>query len=473
MINEQLAAAAAKKLLQRQQFKKPITDDVFKEQADFVKDQSQFITALCTRRAGKSTGLAFKMINKAKKYPGCMIPYVGLTRESSENIMFPVFQELDTKYKLDLELTSSDLEVTLKNKAKIKLFGADQKGFINKLRGPKYPMAVIDEAQAFRSHIEELVDDVFTPATGDYEDGQIILTGTPGPVPKGYFYDCSIGKNGFTNHRWSIHDNPYFPRSREFVANIFEKKGWTDQNPTYRREYLGEWVADLDALVYRFNAEANYTSRDFTDLSEYYFVIGVDLGYSPDPSAFVVGAYSRYDKHLYILEAESFDKMDVSSVAERVKYLLTIYPMAKVVMDLGAQGKMIGEEIRRRHQVPVIAAEKHGKESFIEVFNSDLQRGVIQLVENETKELVDEWSNLIWDAEKDQRAEDKRYPNHCSDACLYLWRYCHNYAVDKLPDKRPARGSEGEMDEYWRKEEERLEREIREAQEAERDVRGI
>ena len=150
--------------------------------------------------------------------------------------MWPVFEELNRKYDIGAELTVSDLEIKLQNGSRIKLFGADQKGFINKLRGPKYPFAAIDEAQAFRKHIEELVDDVLTPATADYEDGQIALTGTPGPVPKGFFHDVSIGKQGFKSFFWTVYNNPYFPRPHEFAEELLKRKGWTRDHPTFRRE---------------------------------------------------------------------------------------------------------------------------------------------------------------------------------------------------------------------------------------------
>lgn len=394
------------------------------------------------------------MYNKAKAHPGSLIPYVGLTRESCKNIMWPILKELSEKHNIGAVLTDSNLEAKLPNGAVIKLFGADQKGFIEKLRGPKYPLAVIDEAQAFKSHIEQLVDDVFTPATGDYVDGQIVLTGTPGPVPKGYFFEATQGKQGFLSRKWTVYENPYFPSPDAFVANLFKKKGWTSDNPTYRREWLGEWVADTDALVYKFNADKNLISEHPAS-EKYFYVLGVDLGFYPDPSAFVLGAYHRYSNVLYIIDTHTEDKMTVGDVSERIKYYLREYPSAKVVMDLGAQGKMIGEEIRQRYQIPVIAAEKQGKAGFIEIFNSELMAGKIQLVEEKTTELASEWMNLIWDTEKEARVEDSRYPNHLSDACLYLHRYCYNYAAQQRPEI-VVRGSEREMDLYWEKEAEKL-----------------
>lgn len=453
-MSKSLAAQAALELKRRRELAVPLVDRNFPEQARFVLDPSRFSVAICTRRAGKSHGLALKFYNAARKHPRSLCPYIGLTRESAENIMWPVFEELNLKYNIGAEMTVSDLEITLPNRSKIKLFGADQKGFINKLRGPKYPFSAIDEAQAFRAHIEELVDDVLTPATADYEDGQIALTGTPGPVPLGYFYKASLGEQGFTRHAWTVYDNPYFPRPHEYAEELLKRKGWARDHPTFRREWLGEWVADPDALVYKFNSSKNVTV-ELPPGKKWFYVLGVDLGYDPDPSAFVLCAYNIFDKHLYILETYKETKMIVGDVAERIKYYQKQHPTLQVVMDLGAQGKMIGEEISQRYGISLIAAEKHGKAGFIELMNSDLQRGIVKLLKGKTESLSEEWMNLIWDAESAQRKEDDRYANHEADAALYAWRYCYNYAAENEP-KIPEIDTNEYMEKFWEREAERI-----------------
>jgi hypothetical protein len=451
--SRKLALQAAYELQQRHEAKRLIVDDSFPEQAAFVRDQSRFLTALCTRRAGKSNGLGFKFFNAARKYPGSMSPYIALTRESAKNIMWPVLLEINEKYKIGAKPTESDLTFTLPNKATIKLFGADMKNFMNRLKGIKAPFVGIDEAQAFRAHITDLVDEVLTPTIADYDDGQVAVTGTPGPVPKGYFYDISQGAYGFKVHGWDVYDNPYMPNAREFVNDLMQKKNWTETHPTYLREWCRKWIADTDALVYRMS-QANLTDQ-LPQEKEWFYVLGVDLGFSPDPSAFVLCAFSEFDRHMYILESHTENEMDVSDVAARIKSYLSIYPNCKVIADLGAQGKMIGEEIRRRYAIPIVAAEKHGKAGFIELMNADLNTGLIKLIKSATTGLQDEWANLIWDAEKDEHVEDKRYENHRADAALYAWRWCYNYAFRARPVEC-APQSENKVDEFWERESERI-----------------
>jgi hypothetical protein len=236
---------------------KLIVDHTFPQQKAFILDPSRYVGAQTTVRAGKSTGLSMKFFNKAKQHRRVMLPYIALTRDSARNIMWPILQETADRFKILCDFTESDLTCTVREtESSIKLFGADMKNFIVRLKGIKTPLAAVDECQDFRSHLEDLID-ILTARISDYDDGQIAMTGTPGPVPKGFFFEVSQGKHGFAMHKWKVYDNPYMPNIQQTVDDLKRRKGWDDNNPTYRREWHGEWVADADALVYKYNAQLN------------------------------------------------------------------------------------------------------------------------------------------------------------------------------------------------------------------------
>jgi hypothetical protein len=94
------------------------------------------------------------------------------------------------------------------------------------------------------------------------DDGWLALTGTPGPVLSGYFYEATEGKrHGYSLHKWTLFDNPYLPNARRFVDELKLKKAWASDNPTLRREYYNKWVLDLEALVFRYQPELNHFTR--------------------------------------------------------------------------------------------------------------------------------------------------------------------------------------------------------------------
>ena len=127
----------------KNQNKLELLDSKFKQQAAFVEDQSTFIAACTTRRAGKSSGLAYKFFRAGLKFNNVILPYIALTRNSAENIMWPVLKEIAVKEGIECSFLDSDLSCKLQNGSVIKLFGADMKNFIQRLGGIKTPFAAL------------------------------------------------------------------------------------------------------------------------------------------------------------------------------------------------------------------------------------------------------------------------------------------------------------------------------------------
>lgn len=399
-----------------------VTSPEFPKQDAFVQDKSRFITALCTRRAGKTNGLALRFFNTLQKYPGCFCPYIALTRESARNIMWGILQEQSEKYKLKAIFTESNLTMTMGNGSRLQLFGADMKNFIKRLKGIKTPGAAIDESQDFGSHIESLVDDVLTPTISDYPDGWLALTGTPGPVPHGFFYDITEkGKGGFSNHGWSLFDNPYLPNAREFVEELKKKKQWTDLHPTYQREWLGKWVLDLDALVFKYSDKNHYDNLPDEKLNH---VIGVDLGFD-DADAIAVIGWHENSPNAWLIHERIERHQGITELAGQIEQLISKYKPLKVVMDTGGLGKKIAEEIRKRYSIPIVAAEKDRKFEFIEILNDAMRCG--NFFAKRDSEFAKDCARVKWDTDSLKLKISDTYHSDVCDATLYAFRECLNW----------------------------------------------
>lgn len=422
-----------------------LKDTLFDKQRQFIEDPSRFKSALCSRRAGKSRTGAVGMIEAAKNHPGSIVPYIAMTRQSAKNIMWPTLVEMNYLYGLKMSPKESALEFevpTSGKPSKIFMIGADQKNFIDRLRGPKYPMAVIDEAGHFGSHIEALVDDVLGPATADY-NGQVWALGTPGPVPVGYFYDITTDpKFGFHNHHWTILDNPFFPNAKEYLKAELKRKNWTEDSPTYVREWLGKWAHDKSALVYRLN-DWNVVSEPLDQMIDWHYVLGVDVGWH-DKTAFALLAYSTESPVVRVVQVEGFSEMIPSEIGDYCRQLIDSYAPTSIVMDTGGLGKSIAEEMRKRFGIPVKAAEKKEKMANIELLNGDLQRGMIE-IESHNTDLINQMNTL---QKADNGLEDPNMPNDSCDATLYSWRECKNYVYQE-PLPKLDKNSNRYMEEWW------------------------
>lgn len=391
------------------------------------------------------------LLDAAKSYPNSLIPYIALTRRSAKNIMWPILREYNDKLNLGATFKDGDLSVVLPNKSEIFLVGADLKNFIERLRGPKYPIAVIDEAQAYRGHIEELVDDVLTPAVSDYM-GKVILTGTPGPSCSGFFYEATQPDSGWSVHKWSVFDNPHMPHAKTMLDKLIERKKWTKDNPTLLREWHGQWVEDPDALVYRFKRAVNIYN-DLPDKTEWDAVLGVDYGFN-DQTAFSIVKYHPSSPELFIDYCYGESGMIPSRIAEHIKMLVEKYRPIHIVADTGGLGKTITEEMIRRYSIPMKPAEKTDKYTWISLLNGDFQEGKAK-VRRSQEELIHQYLTLTKD---DKGKEDPLLPNDLCDATLYAYRKAKAYAFTKEKKKPTTQIEiwEAQEEEIWKSELERL-----------------
>lgn len=343
----------------------------FPQQDAFVDDASRFITAQCTRRAGKTNGLARRFYKTMLKYPNSLSRYIALTRDSAKDIMWPVLEEMNEKYGWNAEFTEYNLTMTLPNGAMLKLFGADMKNFIRRLKGAKSPAVAIDEAQEFGPHIIELVNDVLTPTIIDYDESWLALTGTPGPIPKGLFYDITeMGQGGFNVHKWSLFDNPYLPNAQKFIDDLKSRNKWNDDNPTYLREYQNKWVIDEDALLIKYNEQRNHYNQ--LPSKKWTYILGIDIGFK-DSDALALLAWCESDPNIYLIEETVTANQDITSLVEEINRLSKLYDISKMVIDTGGLGKKIAEEITRRHHIPLMAADKARKFENVALLNDWLR----------------------------------------------------------------------------------------------------
>lgn len=417
----------------------------FPQQDAFINDTNKFVGAQCSRRSGKSTGLAIRFFKAMENHPKSQSLYLALTQDSARSILWPVLQEIDDKYKIGCTFTESKLEVTHPNGAKLKLMGADLKNFIKRLRGRKYPAVAIDEVQDMGVHVESLIDDVLSPSIADYKDGWIAVTGTPGPVPKGYFFELTEqGKHGYSVHKWTILDNPHMPDPQGTIDDIKTRKGWDETNPTLLREWRNKWVLDTNSLWIRYKADINdyqILPKDFKGVPHRWnYIMGVDMGFN-DADAIAVLAWSETSKETYLVEELLTRKQGVSALMDQIEAMQKKYGVYKIVMDEGGLGKKAAEDYRSRFAVPLEAADKAKKQTNVELLNDALRLGNFK-AKSDSQFATDSYLVQInWEASTPNKIVlKKNYHSDVIDAVLYAFResYAHTGAPKPPP---PAYGS--------------------------------
>ena len=425
-----------------------LEDFCFPQQVKFIRDTSRYKTAVCSRRAGKSTACAADLVDLALRKAKSNQLYITLTRGNAKRLVWKEVENIIQKFGLKVKANISDLSMTFENGSMIYFAGAATKDEVDKYRGFSFDKVYLDEAQSFRPYIQELIDDVLSYAVLD-RGGSIVLIGTPGPIPAGYFFDVSHSQ-GWSAHRWTIFDNIFIPDVEGRLAEERKRRGITETDPVYLREALGMWVQDDDSLVFKYSRTNNHYAVLPQDLV---YVFGIDIGYR-DSDAIAVLGYSKVEKKVYLVEEYIKRKQDITELVNAIKSLVEKYKPVRMEMDSGALGLKISQEIIRRHNIPVHAAEKHRKLEFIELLNDDLRTGKLMIKREST--CAQDMALVQWDImEKERRTISKGFHSDVTDAVLYGWRWCHHYFNETKVVE--VKSEEQKVNEFWAKQEKELE----------------
>lgn len=441
---------------------------LFDKQRALIKDPGKKKSAKCGRRAGKTTTAAAYLCEQCLDRPGALTGYITLTRKQAKRLIWPELKRLNKHYRLGMSFNETDLVARFPNGSEIWVAGADKLDQIEKFRGVAFLLVVLDECASFKAHIEDLVKEVLEPTLEDY-DGVVMMIGTPSKACAGMFYEATTKDTTWSKHSWTVLDNPMFPRwrgakdwhtrARKWLAKLQAKNKWTDDEPVLHREWLAKWVRDASSMVYLWSDAYGYELTP-EDLSSYdwEYILGVDLGHD-DAAAFVEVAFCRDLPWCYIERASKKPGMDITDVAKHIKARRKERTFARIVVDTGGLGKMIVVEMVRRHDLPLVAAEKKDKAAFQSTMNADFRKDHIRVNVAQCGALIEEWELL---QKNEDGEEDDRFENHCADAALYAWREARHY-VYRPKDPEPEYGTQ----EYWDK----VEREIIEADEADLEER--
>lgn len=460
-----------------------------------IQDTSSFVGILCPRRAGKSFTISSKAVYIGETKPGARILIISLNLKSTkENFWLSAPGGLADQNKwhdLGLTFNSTDHTWLHENGSRGRIAGADTRADIEAFRGASAEADVvfIDEAGSFAPDLlRDLVFEILMPGLMT-RGGSIHLAGTPGIVPVGLFYQatslisrvktedaeaaptCELYDGVpqpeesplWSLHKWTVQDNIAAPEQWKRALRIKKAKNLTDESPTWRREFLGEWVTDPSELVYygflenklndptRVVWTPNYTIDNPTglppELGPWNILMGLDLGFEDD-TAIVLAGWSDKVAELRVFYTFKSPHLLIDDVGDKILEIIGIFGTPSVMIgDMGAQGKQIVLTINSRYTLSIIPAEKNLKYDFQEILNSEFQRGRVKIPE--ASDLEDELCTLKWLLDKEKvilvrtqkLKEDPKCPNHLCDALLYLFRYAYHYfssnietTVDKNSD---------------------------------------
>lgn len=424
-----------------------LLDDSFEQQRRFVEDTSRFKLALCSRRAAKSYAAALMAYRTAFLFPKCRVIVLGQTLQAVRDVFMKDILDV-IEGRMDFEVRKVNSEYRFPNGSVIQLMGADAAESSNRRRlGIKARLIILDEVQSWENvDLRDLVSRVLRPMLTD-QLGQLVMCGTPG-VGRPYFFhaahrtdECNDGiGTGWSVHSWTQFDNPHVAaQAREDLEQITAANPDFLQSAKYKRDYLGVWADEADDQCLR-ASPVNFQHDSLPSAGIDCFILGVDLGFSPDPTAFCLVGWKRHEPTLYVVSAWTELGIDHVTVAERIDEVATERAGLRIVIDQGSDKQGV-ETMRRRyskhHLEPADKSVKVANQ--LKMLRTDLDRGLVQLLPDTRDRLSDEWARYVWDprAKAEGKLQPKSgVPDHMTDAFRYAWFIARNYS--ERPKREPA-----------------------------------
>lgn len=441
-------------------------------QRALVTDPAPHVSGLCPRRAGKSYAGAAAALITGEAKPGSISLIISLNLKQLKRIYWAggpsgLFT-LDRKFGLGLNFNKTECRWEHRNGSIGYLLGCEEADQREVIRGLEADLYLVDECKSIApSVLESLIDDVIDPQR-ETRRGRLILIGTPGHVMAGPFYQATceraldedghpftvrpgtaddLGRTAesdllWSHHHWTLQDNTAAPWQWDGALRKKRSKKWSDDHPTWQREYLGRWTGTTEGLVYRYfdvlptgtaswtptPTEANPTGLPVDD-GPWHLIAGLDLGFN-DPTAFVLAGYSRATGELRHVYDYSAQHMLIDDVAQLIKSSVQKYgPIERIFADVGNLGRTLVEELIKKHGLPVEKAERREKFDHIELVNNALHRGEIKVIPDtqlHNQLLTNAWAlgdgTFAELARRGRLVEDHNIPNDLCDAFIYMYR---------------------------------------------------
>jgi len=424
------------------------------------------IFAKTPRRGAKTTLAAGIQLDDAPRHPNAHYPFIAISGPAARGQAWPVFKWWRDQLGLDLHMNEGDMSWRLPNGANGKLWGADREDLHRSFLGGKNRIVVVDESAYWKTDLGGFHRDKISPTVAD-QMGIVIYLSAPSERLQGFFYDHTRDDDktlrlpGAQVYSWATDDNPNMAIQLAMLRKQWEAADPNyKERPWYRRQWEGEWVAETEDGVWRYDRNLNTLELPWKAPYGERYVLGMDSGYT-DGMAYVLLSYNPYEHgNIIVHKAEWYTEELTDKIAKRIKLYIGKYNPEIVVDPNNAQ---LIADLDRIYSVPTDPAKKTDKLHWIRTVNSLLQDGTIQV-----KEPDGDCTALVVDLEGMKKKYDKdtkvtvmddgtrviqgpgtwdidltSAPGHAGHAFLYGVRHCHSQMF------KPSKPRPEEMSEEW------------------------
>lgn len=507
---KEAAIIAVKKKLKYESAAEEIENSkLYAKQKEYAAYSTKYLFCDSPRQVGKTLTNCETIIAEAKYYTHkrgefATFACVSTTKQNAVQLFWPDFLQIierDELYKKDgtgivTQINLATKQILFWNNNRVEFFGLKDLGEMNKMRGRRVRLCIVDETSLVRDHLIREFHEAVLPYCLRTHDGFAKYSGTPGLIKKGFWWEgCSEQLDNSKNVRWNLQDH------LQLIEDLKEKgktiQDWIDskfskanqETARFKRENLGLWIEDLSSLAFKFNIHQNIfdgpseeveyilkeaifdtetkqkidirikSKRYLLDpAKEWKYVLGCDFGFGHD-CAYVVLAFEKHSRQVRIVECINFAGAIAQVSSEMIKQLNDYYKFFKIVGDTGGLGKGYAEDLRHRYNntINLEAAKKQERKSHLVLMNSAFVEANI-LVGKDLL-IVEDYQKLVKnDFEDVKDGQD----DHLADAALYGWWLCQGFlsTPPPPPPKTPEQEAAALEDNYMKHLEELEEEEL-------------
>lgn len=417
------------------------------KQLAFFADPARSKSLLGGRQGGKTWGTGLWLCADWKKFPGGTSVYITKTAKSAAHRVWPQIKVICERFGIRVKFNNSDLIATFPNGYKVWCTGCKDKNEADKIRGESFGFQkiAIDEPATFPDELISYICTEVAEWTLLQTRGDMLLCGTPGPIPAGFWHDICHNE-AWGQHKFTALDNPFLPDPQGALDEFCRKYGYTYASPKVRREFFAEWALDTESLVYLTDLQTFIEYNGYWELPisrpPDLTTLGVDLGYDPDPCAFVIASSWRERREIYIQRAYTKGKLTPDLIAGEIRQLRNKYGVHRVIVDAGGGGLTTAQALQKSYGVAVEATPKGVKRPKIDLMRGAINSRVLKVHLRHAQELVSDYKTILWNDDRDNHHE--LCDDHNADAAIQAALPHAQFALDFSPAPEVGSGLSAE-----------------------------
>lgn len=426
--------------------------DLFDEQREALITQKPWIINIGGRRGGKTKDWSSLLADRAIAHEKGVALYLGRTAKSSFEMAWRPTVETLKMIGVDFEPHIAAQSLILGTGVEIQFRGRNTREDIENLRGKPYFLSVVDEIQSDQTEkLRYIIRDILEPAGKDFEDSQIAMGGTPPRVPGNYAEEMYLSnRQDIKRLSWNLSVNPHIPASERDLEKTRIAKGFREDDPTWRREYLGIVGSyDTEALVFKLEAANHFVEASLVQwiasqpITDIFLAGGIDYGFDDYNSAAIILASESKGERFLLAEYKGH-RQSTSDFGNEIKRLTTLVvgnPILAAVAkrftwfcDTEGLGKQLTHDLAAMYGISVQPAYQGQPDLMVEMLQDDIKSARFKVHEKQVVsgvEIIGDFEQETYKivfARDDQdhltrRIDDEVFHPEITKSVLYALRY--------------------------------------------------